>query len=314
MAYDPPKCIRYVCQRCQLTTHEKSNMNRHVRSAKCQGASITKEAFYVLAYTQDPALAVSAMAPENSGWQFRAGLNAAPAATAAAAPPSVAHTSTNTHGQNTHASTVHGNVNNTININVTIPPLPARSRQEHNAILKLFTENKQLLEEGVDEHDIPGFLAYVFEQAKIQGPPELQNMFVKGNDVYETCEGGTTRTPLGKCLNVWNHLILCAATDILASADAAEMDEDLAHAAQVYCDALCKPLCQTEKLEQVAVDGLAEKGPKEPLSVKEAAKLLSQDAAQFNKLSATLKNNVRECRAKLADKMEQLRKRKAPAS
>lgn len=300
---DPPRLTRFTCSACGYTSYDSSNITKHIRVPKCDGAQVLKEPCYILAYTFDPSLA-SQTGP------IHRGMNTAPA-TNLPAPAATTNQHITGHHNDTTTTTINGT---TININVNIPEgvLPSRSPQELQAMIKLFLENDDKLADALEEslHNIPGFLAYVFHHTKVEGPPELRNMYVKGNDVYEVSEdGGTRKTPLVKCLNAWNHIMMRCVSDLLERADLVDIRDNLDLAAQACYDALFKPLAKKETLDDVATKGMSRFGARETHTVEEAAKMLHEDSAAFNRLGSTLKHNVKECRARLAEKMEGLRKR-----
>ena len=199
---------------------------------------------------------------------------------------------------NMHSSSVGGDLINTknINININIHPdaLPSRSAQEAEAIVRHILDNRETLESVLDDGDALSLLAHVFKFTKgVEGPPELRNMCVKGNDVYEKQEKGTTRTPLKRCLNAWTLRMFQMCRDILMQApDKLELTDE--HQDEVV--RLFEQLFEPEHGQRY--------------SVEDVAKMMVSDPKAVKRVSESLRAAELECKENLQRELERLRKQR----
>lgn len=195
-------------------------------------------------------------------------------------------------------TTINNNSNNkNIHININIHPdaLPSRSAQEAETIVQHILDNRETLESALGDGDALSLFARVFKFTKgAEGPSSLRNMFVKGNDVYEKREEGTTRTPLKRCLNAWTLRMFGLCKDILLQApDKLDLTEE-------HQDEIVRIFEQLFEPEQG-----------QRYSVEDVAKLMVSDPKQVKKVSESLRAAEMECQENLLRELERLRKQRS---
>ncbi len=263
----PPILTNYYCSICQYQTYDAANINKHVKQTACIDAQVVKKRIYVLTYTDVASVAAG-------GAQYVS--------------------------EPCSANNIRGNNNiinsNNVNIHINIHPeaLPSRSAQEAQAIVQHILDNRETLEEALDDGDALSLLSRIFKFTKgVEGPPELRNMFVRGNDVYEKREGGTTRTPLKRCLNAWTLRMFDMCKDILLQApDKLDLTEE-----------------QQEEIVRM-FEALFEPDRGQRYSVEDVARMMVSDPRVVKRVSESLRAAELECKENLLRELERLRKRR----
>lgn len=294
MSEQPPMLetyvFKHVCSHCSYETQDRSNYKRHLNS-KCREFGARMIPYYAIAYTANIELAEAVARGE--AVHIRPGLNMGSATDPAGA------TANTTHGNENHSEIHQHSHNITINFNFPAEVVASQSKEEAEAIVRHILEDKERFLETLASGDAASLVGHVFRLTKgADGPPQLRNMCVRGNDVVEK-RGATTvsRTPLGKSLNTWVDLMMEHCKDILIGApDELELTSQESEALWHVWGALFEPMAG------------------ESVSVKDVAEMLREDGDEFRKAVAKLKHAVRGSRECLAREFEKLRARRNRAA